>query len=346
MDLADGIYNTGTATVAANGTTVTFQGATNLQASVRKGDRFGGHRGLGMRITDVGATTVTLAAPWPGPAQTAAPYEIVFTPYDPIYREEFNDIIRLYGRGAIPAMAELTLAADKGFHATGPNTLATHDLTAHARSFLATANGGATYGVLGEVPDAQLPGRLSEVGTNLTDLNLGVMGGWYRNASAATANAPVAASGVMQVIRYSATYLKQIWWRLVDGEQFERALINGVFSTWRRTAEFIVVGDGLVFRHANGFQLCAQKASMTVTSAGIVQTTGNISYPAAFSANPIVLPTFERVLPTSYDVGVGHYPGSPVTGSCRLSFWRSGGGSFPVDNVLTTHILSFGRWYN
>lgn len=136
MDIAPGNYNTGTATVDAGGLAVSFQGVPNMQAAIRPGDRFGGHVGLPIRIASVGTDTVTLAHPWPGAAQTAAPYEIAFTPYDLGYREEFYEIIKRYGRGALPAMAEL-VGVDKAVPMfTGPQTmtlLTQQDLTQGAR---------------------------------------------------------------------------------------------------------------------------------------------------------------------------------------------------------------------
>lgn len=143
MAIAPGIYNTGTATVASGGLTVSFQGVANLQAAIRPGDRFGGHVGFGIRIAAVGTDSVTLAHPWPAAAQTAAPYEIVFTPYDLSYREEFYEIIKRYGRGALPAMAEL-VGEDGAIPVfTGPQTmslLTQQDITNGARYNVQVAN--------------------------------------------------------------------------------------------------------------------------------------------------------------------------------------------------------------
>ena len=143
MAIAPGIYNTGTATVASGGLTVSFQGVANLQAAIRPGDRFGGHVGFGIRIAAVGTDTVTLAHPWPGAAQTAAPYEIVFTPYDLSYREELYEIIKRYGRGALPAMAEL-VGEDGAIPVfTGPQTmslLTQQDITNGAKYNVQVAN--------------------------------------------------------------------------------------------------------------------------------------------------------------------------------------------------------------
>lgn len=72
-------YNTGTASVAANGTAVTGQG-TSWLGSVKPGDLFTA-AGLSERILSVDSnTSLTLARGWPGSARTAAAYEIRVTP--------------------------------------------------------------------------------------------------------------------------------------------------------------------------------------------------------------------------------------------------------------------------
>lgn len=146
-DLTTSHYATGTATVAANGTIVTFQSAGTLSAVIRRGDLFGTHAGAAVRISEIGPATgltanqIRLAYPWRGPAQTAAAYEIQRTPYEMGYQQAVEDFVVAFGAGNIPALAALTLAANKGIHATGANTLATHDLTAWARNnLLAAAN--------------------------------------------------------------------------------------------------------------------------------------------------------------------------------------------------------------
>ncbi|MDT9702262.1 hypothetical protein, partial [Streptomyces sp. P17] len=72
-------YADGTATVAANGTTVTGNGTvwTNLQP----GDLFGVHKGLAIPIAEVvSATSITLQYPWSGAAQTNAAYCVQLVP--------------------------------------------------------------------------------------------------------------------------------------------------------------------------------------------------------------------------------------------------------------------------
>jgi len=123
IDIDQSHYNTGTATVAANGTAVTGQGTT-WAGAVRKGDLFGTHKGDGIRILSVDSNTaLTLAYPWPGGAQTAAAYEIQRTPYDVGYLQAIEDIIRLYGIGNLPALAGLDgTGGDKLIKLTGAGT--------------------------------------------------------------------------------------------------------------------------------------------------------------------------------------------------------------------------------
>lgn len=73
-------YNTGTASVAANGTVVTGQGTQWIGAGLREGDLFWA-AGLSVSIASVDSPTrLTLAYPWPGSARTAALYEVKYTP--------------------------------------------------------------------------------------------------------------------------------------------------------------------------------------------------------------------------------------------------------------------------
>lgn len=73
------VYKSGTATVAAGGIAVTGAGANWLTSGIRNGDLFAA-RGLSVSIASVqSATALTLAEPWPGPALSAAAYEVRFT---------------------------------------------------------------------------------------------------------------------------------------------------------------------------------------------------------------------------------------------------------------------------
>ncbi len=90
-------YNAGTATVAANGTVVTGQG-TSWVGVVQPGDLFGTHKGSGIRIATVDSnTSLTLAYPWLGGAQTAAAYEIGITPDTARMQETTRVLLDLLG---------------------------------------------------------------------------------------------------------------------------------------------------------------------------------------------------------------------------------------------------------
>lgn len=123
LDIDASYYKTGTATVAANGTTVTGQGTAWLQ-SVRAGDLFGTHVGDPVRIASVNSNTqLTLAYPWKGPAQTESAYEIQFTPYDTGYQAAVRELLQMLASGNVEAFADLVLEAGDYIRATGPGVV-------------------------------------------------------------------------------------------------------------------------------------------------------------------------------------------------------------------------------
>ncbi|MDS1135557.1 hypothetical protein [Nitratireductor indicus] len=118
-----GFYNTGTASIAQGQTVVTGQGTAWLQA-VRSADDFGKHVGRPIPIASVDSDTqITLAYPWPGPTQAAAPYRISFTPYHVAYRQALQQIGKLLASGNVSALAGLEGAAGKVPLFTGPGVL-------------------------------------------------------------------------------------------------------------------------------------------------------------------------------------------------------------------------------
>lgn len=108
IDIDSSFYRTGTATVAANGTTVTGQG-TSWQTALRAGDMFGTHVGDGVRILSVNSnTSLTLAWPWKGPAQTAAGYEVQLTLQAIGYQKAVRELLQLLTNGNLDAFAGLS----------------------------------------------------------------------------------------------------------------------------------------------------------------------------------------------------------------------------------------------
>lgn len=120
-----GYYETGTASVTQGQTVVTGQGTAWSQI-VRPADDFGKHVGMPIPIASVDSDTqITLAYPWPGPTQAAAPYRVTFTPYHVAYRQALQEIGQLLSSGNVSALAGLSLAAGNYLRATGPGAMET-----------------------------------------------------------------------------------------------------------------------------------------------------------------------------------------------------------------------------
>lgn len=150
------IYKTGTATLTKGQTAVTGQGTSWNTAGLRAGDQI---KAAGYSITiaaiNPNGTGLTLAEGWPGDTRTGLPYEIL----------RVSDADRLIAAHAdlmaalapnLTSLGGLTLAANKGIHATGAGAMATHDLTPYARTILAAANGSAARQALGANDAANL----------------------------------------------------------------------------------------------------------------------------------------------------------------------------------------------
>lgn len=123
-------YAVGTATVAANGTTVTGQGtfwqdSDNPELSpIRAGDLFGTHKGRAIRIQEVvGPGELELAHPWPDTAQTSAEYEIQLTPRIVGSQQATRILQKQLSSGNLTAFAELEGASQLLPIFTGAGTM-------------------------------------------------------------------------------------------------------------------------------------------------------------------------------------------------------------------------------
>ncbi|HWJ88502.1 MAG TPA: pyocin knob domain-containing protein [Pelagibacterium sp.] len=216
-DITISHYSTGTATVAANGTVVTGQG-TAWAGAARTGDLFGTHRGLPIRILAVNSnTSLTLAHPWPGSAQTAASYEIQCTPRDVGYRRAIEELISDVSEGNLPLLAALLGAPNKLAYFDSSHSMALADFPAWARAlfglpggadklpYLSGASGAeladfpawarALFAETGELPDGALPERLRasspRLETSSDDLNDLSESGFYVTAGGVAENRPL-----------------------------------------------------------------------------------------------------------------------------------------------------------
>lgn len=125
----------GTVTVEADGVTVTGQGVS--WASVREGDFFGSHRGLAVPIEKIEGNVITLAYPWRGPAQNAAPYAIQPKADAVRFAKTVRELIEMLAGGELHAIAAAGSAPNKMPYYTGDGAAALTDLSARARDYLA-----------------------------------------------------------------------------------------------------------------------------------------------------------------------------------------------------------------
>lgn len=151
-------YTTGTVAIANDGTTATGVGTNFHTAGLRPGDMITNASMTAWAVITATPTTATSLAitSWDGAALPAgSPYRIL----------RVSDADRLIAAHAdlmaalvpnLTSLGGLTLAANKGIHATGAGALATHNLTAFMRGVLGSADGSAARLALGANDAANL----------------------------------------------------------------------------------------------------------------------------------------------------------------------------------------------
>ncbi|KQQ70930.1 hypothetical protein ASF70_18985 [Rhizobium sp. Leaf321] len=138
-------YNTGTATVNANGTAVTGQGTTWLTSGLQAGDAFWA-AGLSVRIASVNSnTSLTLAYAWPGASRSADVYEVQFAPDATRALAAARQVLDALTNGNIFSIANLATAANKLAYFTGAGAAALTDLVAHGRAILGLSGGAGKF---------------------------------------------------------------------------------------------------------------------------------------------------------------------------------------------------------
>jgi len=251
-DIDQSHYNTGTATVAANGTAVTGQGTT-WAGAVRKGDLFGTHKGDGIRILSVDSNTaLTLAYAWPGGAQTAAAYEIQRTPFDVGYLQAIEDLIRLFGTGNLPSLAGLDgTGGDKGVMLTGVGSVSTFTLTAAARALLDDATAQAMLTTLG-LSALGIAGNALSVtaGTSANDFPVGSTVSWTGTDGQAQSAGLPSLSGGDGTFRFwnvqtfgrsgRKTQIAFEVYRNAGSQPMERTQYDSAYGAWRPLNNLVV----------------------------------------------------------------------------------------------------------
>ncbi|WP_334154662.1 gp53-like domain-containing protein [Agrobacterium pusense] len=232
-------YNTGTATVAANSKTVTGTGTNWLSAvggltAIKAGDKFGIHVGRPIIIASVDSNTqLTLEDNWPGPAQTNAAYKIELTNPDVIAVEAMRRVLGSLGSGVLYGLSQLP---------STPSRL----LGIDENGLAALLNSASAYGLLGTIPNAQIPTRLQAQPATVSAANALdniTETGWasVSGGNVVTVGGPAAGgAGICFTEIYDANAAFQRYSSVgaLDREWVRRKLA-GVWSTWTPS----VVGD-------------------------------------------------------------------------------------------------------
>ena len=276
-------YRTGTVSIGANATSLTGTGTAWSSSGVRPGDMLL-LAGNIVPIASVNSNTgITLARPWPGAAQSGANYDILLIDDDVRTLVAANLLLQQLTNGTLTSLAGLASAANKMPYFSGANVMALADLTAEARSLLAStllsrsgnnlvtpSNARLTGGVVTESPSDTTPNRLLKVGDGgllqpntsngiqIDDANLATVSGSFRTV-AATLNLPFSSQsfGILDVrTGHSSGVVHQYWAPNYAGGtsgyfvMYARKL-SGSTGTWTDWARFLTSANTTV--DSNGF---------------------------------------------------------------------------------------------
>lgn len=232
-------YNTGTATVAVNSKTVTGTGTNWLSVvggltAIKAGDKFGIHVGRPIIIASVDSNTqLTLEDNWPGPAQTNAAYKIELTSPDVIAVEAMRRVLGSLGSGVLYGLSQLP---------STPSRL----LGVDENGVAALLSSTSAYGILGAIPNAQLPTRLQATATAVTAANALdniTESGWVKVASGnlATVNGPSGggSGNVFTLIHDASAATQEFISVSVQGRRWNRRKLSNVWTAWQASQ----VGD-------------------------------------------------------------------------------------------------------
>lgn len=357
IDIDKSFYDTGTATVSQGGTAVTGQGTAWLQ-SVRPGDLFGTHKGYGVRIASVNSnTSLTLAHQWPGPSQTAQPYEIQFTPYDVGYQQAVRELLQALASGNVEALAALTGNADELPYFTGQGTMALTDLTEFARTLLDDDDEDTARATIDAAKAASVSAKTANYTVTASDdcscILVSASGG------ARTVTLPAAASagsGFKVVIKKTDSSANTV---TIDGNGSET--IDGAATKvlrlqnqsvalicdgtgWRVMAEGSVFesgsnANGQYVRFADGTQICRMSLGGLVTNSAVGQIFSSelvaVTFPAAFAEIPSV-----AVTPRS-SPRWGGISANTTSSGCEVNCFSA----VSSPSALTAYIVAIGIWF-
>lgn len=270
----------GTVSVTAGTKVVTGVGTLWLSAGIQSGDMFGSDGYSRARIDTVNSnTSITLKDNWRGPTLAAgSPYWIRYQGDNSRYSALLGQVRKMLSQPSVSALAALVGATNKLPFYTGPDTMDLTDLTAKGREIIGAANSAAAYGVLGPIPDAQLPAGINRINpdTPAADCNLILENGTFL-VSGASLNVPIPNAGFVVMMRQTSTFGRQIYYMRDQMRMFSRNWTAGVFGAWAEIAGGSLAANGW-FRLPNG--IIVQWANQVATSQASTLVTYNL--PTAF----------------------------------------------------------------
>lgn len=354
------VYEDGTATVAANGTAVTGQGTVWLN-TILPGDWFGAHKGCPTRILSVNSnTSLTLANPYLGGAQTAAAYAIMYQGDNARMSETARQLLTKLMSGNIEALAGLTGADETAPYFTGPGAMALMSARAKGRTLLAAADTNAALTALGPVFGGQSPQPVNAgVGMANGNFNTLIYPGMYTVASdylngpsgAGTfsysgmvdVRARTGGAGIWQHVRLTSQAVWRRYSPTTDGsswgawERIENPTVGTVSQTGGvPTGAIIEYGsnaNGHYTKWADGTQMCWIRNTVITAGTPFVWT-----YPAAFNSATTISAT---ICPSSTS-SPRTAAVLPSAATAAANVWTSSSGGEATSGV---NIVAIGRWY-
>lgn len=147
--MATPYYNVGKATLTAGSTTMTGQGTLWL-GNVRSGDQVVSYTGQTAIVDTVNSnTSITLARAYRGTSQTAADYEIIYTPDDPFTQQLGRKVLEAINASALVKLGAVTPAARQLVRFDQAGNAALSPLSDYMLTLLDDADAGAARATLG-----------------------------------------------------------------------------------------------------------------------------------------------------------------------------------------------------
>lgn len=372
------VYKDGTTSVAANGTVVTGQG-TLFTKSVLPGDFYGAHKGLNIMIATVDSdTSLTLADPYTGPTQTAAPYKIMLQSDMARVQETTRQMLEKLESGNVDALAGLAGGADKFPYFNGVGTMAQGDVTPFARSNVLSKSDRAS--LLASGTGIGVSAAVEKFGPVVADFNTVTQAGWSCGYPAVTANCPLPGNAwlwaVLTLFWADGVTCTQHARRIAGGNHslFRSGTVGGSFGPWGTQAGDLLgavsqlggIPTGAVVerganalgnytRIADGTQFTWGTLVVNDTVAPGIGAQAVVSQPAVFVTQPF---TFGRIcFFTGVNATGSEIYGCPFSlfGSDKLLFLQTGhlpAAVHPLFSIGSWSAASFvvqyhsmGRWF-